>query len=92
MQWCKEFTTDVSVRISNYWKMGGIFICPFFFMVFSVSLFFCVFQFRAQAKKAASLKYRNRVETKKGKVRPEKSYSLDPLDDVFCTIQPEDAG
>ena len=75
--------------------MGGIFICPFFFfflMVLSVSLFLCVFQFRAQAKKAASLKYRNRVETKKGKVRPEKSYSLDPLDDVFCTIQPEDAG
>ena len=73
--------------------MGGIFIRLFFFFfdgVVCITVF--VFQFRAQAKKAASLKYRNRIETKKGKVRPEKSYSLDPLDDVFCTIQPEDAG
>jgi hypothetical protein len=37
-----------------------------------------------------SAKYFNRVEAKKGRVRPEKSYDLDPLDDVFTTVKPED--
>ena len=29
--WCKKFTTDISMHVSSYWKMGGIFICLFCF-------------------------------------------------------------
>ena len=85
-----QLTSQRVLPIIGKWEEFSFAFFFFFDGVVCITVF--VFQFRAQAKKAASLKYRNRIETKKGKVRPEKSYSLDPLDDVFCTIQPEDAG
>ncbi|KAK7101096.1 hypothetical protein V1264_023938 [Littorina saxatilis] len=45
--------------------------------------------YRRERRMEASVKYKNRIEHKKGKVRPEKSYSLDPLDDVFATQMEE---
>ncbi|KAL8596650.1 Ribosome biogenesis protein BRX1 [Nucella lapillus] len=39
---------------------------------------------RMQARLQMAHKYRNRIEQKKGKVRPETTYNLDPLDEIFA--------
>lgn len=51
------------------------------------------FQHRRLLHKKVARKYVSRVEAKKSLElrRPETSYSLDPTDEVFTTIRPEDA-
>ncbi|PIK39709.1 putative ribosome biogenesis protein BRX1-like isoform X2 [Apostichopus japonicus] len=50
-------------------------------------------QYRAQLKKNAGLRFKNKVESQMGhQVRKMKdTYNIDPLDEIFTTIKPEDA-
>ncbi|XP_076441315.1 ribosome biogenesis protein BRX1 homolog isoform X2 [Babylonia areolata] len=40
---------------------------------------------RRRARMVVAQKYKQRLEQKKGRVRPEVTYNMDPLDDVFAT-------